>query len=60
MRRRPAARREVAGSVIMNQKEVREMRTGMKIGAALLVVVTLENRCPAVETPLGTSFSYQG
>ena len=36
------------------------MRTGMKIGAALLVVVTLENRCPAVETPLGTSFSYQG
>jgi len=36
------------------------MRTGMKVGAALLVMVALGDSSPAAETPLGTSFSYQG
>ena len=36
------------------------MRTGMKIGAALLVMVALGDRCPAADIPLGSSFTYQG
>jgi len=36
------------------------MRTGMTVGAALLAVMGLEDRCPAAGAPLGTSFSYQG
>ncbi|MFH1110097.1 MAG: hypothetical protein V1790_13015 [Planctomycetota bacterium] len=32
----------------------------MKIGAALLVMVALGDRCPAADIPLGSSFTYQG